>query len=540
MTAAEGAQEPVSLARGAAAITAATALSRATGFVRVVAVAAAMGTTFLANTYQTANTAPNVVFELVAAGVLTSIFVPTFVEYLVRGEREEGWAAANALASVAIVALIGLALVVALFAPLVMRLLTIGVARGALRDDEIALGSTFLRLFAPQVVFYGAGMIMTGALQAHRRFALPAIAPIFNNVVVIAVYFTYAAMRSGQSPSVRGITTGETWVLGAGTTLGVVAMTVCLVPQLARLGWRFRFDFSPSHPAVKRGARLGVWALSYAGGYQAGLIVVLVLANRVQGGVAAYQWAYTFFYLPYALFAVPIFSVLFTAMSEHVALGQREGLLARLDEGMRMMSFILIPIAAGMIAIAGPLARLTLDYGVMTQRGAALVARVIAGFVVGLPTYSAFLILTRAYYALGNTKTPALVNAVAVAASSALGTLLFFVLPDRWSVAGLAAGHSLGFAIGAAVLLRVFTSGVGRIGGAGVRRAVVTALGVSAGALAVMVALRLALPDGSRFQSLASLVVCAIGGAATYVGGMSALRSPEMAKVRALVGRRAA
>jgi putative peptidoglycan lipid II flippase len=538
VTSAEGAPGRASLARGAAVITLATAVSRATGFIRVVAVAAAMGTTFLANTYQTANTAPNVVFELVAAGVLTSIFVPTFVEYLVKGEREEGWKAANALTSVAVVGLIGLALVLALCAPLVMRLLTIGVDNGALRNDEIELGATFLRLFAPQVVFYGAGMIMTGALQAHRRFALPAIAPIFNNVVVIAVYLTYVAMRSSQPPSVSGITSAQMWVLGAGTTLGVIAMTVCLVPQLVGLGWKFRFDFSPSHPAVKRGARLGVWALSYAGGYQAGLIVVLVLANRVQGGVAAYQWAYTFFYLPYALFAVPIFSVLFTAMSEHVALGEREGLLSRLDEGVRMMCFILIPIAAWMIAVAGPLARLTLDYGVMTERGSALVARVIAGFVIGLPTYSAFLILTRAYYAMGNTKTPALVNAVAVVASSAFGIVLFLALPDRWSVAGLAVGHSLGFAVGAAVLLRLFSRAVGQVTGPGVRKAVLSAVAVSAVALGVMVGLRLLLPDESRLEALLNLVVCSAGGVAVYVGGMTALHSPEMARIRTLVSRR--
>jgi putative peptidoglycan lipid II flippase len=529
--------ESPSLARGAAAITIATAVSRVTGFVRVVAVAAAMGTTFLANTYQTANTAPNVVFELVAAGVLTSIFVPTFVEYLVRGEREEGWKAANALASVAVVGLVGLALLLGLCAPLVMRVLTIGVGQGSLRQDEIELGSTFLRLFAPQVVFYGAGMIMTGALQAHRRFTLPAIAPIFNNIVVIAVYFTYAAMRSGEPASLQGVTTAQKWVLGAGTTLGVVAMTVCLLPQLARLGWRFRFDFNPSHPAVKRGARLGVWALSYAGGYQAGLIVVLVLANRVQGGVAAYQWAYTFFYLPYALFAVPIFSVLFTAMSEHVALGEEEGLLERLTEGVKMMSFILIPVAVGMLVVAEPLARLTLDYGVMTVTGAHLVGRVIAGFVVGLPTYAAFLILTRAYYALGNTKTPALVNGAAVAVSSACGAVLFFLLPDRWAVSGLALGHSIGFAVGAATLLRLFGSAVGRIGGAGVRRAIGSAVGVSAAALLVMIAARALIPDGSRIQALLELVTSIAGGGAVYVGGMIALRSPELAKVRALVAR---
>ncbi|HZA20258.1 MAG TPA: lipid II flippase MurJ, partial [Actinomycetota bacterium] len=103
-----------SLARGAALITVATAASRITGFVRVVVVASAMGTTFLANTYQTANTAPNLIFELVAAGVLTSVFVPTFVDYVVKGRQREGWDAANALTSVALVALVALSLLVAL------------------------------------------------------------------------------------------------------------------------------------------------------------------------------------------------------------------------------------------------------------------------------------------------------------------------------------------------------------------------------------------------------------------------------------------
>ncbi|HEY7875210.1 MAG TPA: murein biosynthesis integral membrane protein MurJ [Actinomycetota bacterium] len=539
MAASEERTNASSLARGAAAITIATAISRVTGFVRVVAVAAAMGTTFLANTYQTANTAPNVVFELVAAGVLTSVFVPTFVEYLVRGEREEGWDAANALASVALVGLIGLGLLVAFAAPLVMRVLTIGVGDEGLRRDEIALGSTFLRLFAPQIVFYGAGMIMTGALQAHRRFAMPAIAPIFNNVVVIAVYVTYAAMRGDDPAAVGAITTGQTWVLGAGTTVGVVAMTACLVPQLRKLGWRMRFRFQPSHPAVRRGARLGVWALSYAGGYQAGLIVVLVLANRVQGGVAAYQWAYTFFYLPYALFAVPIFSVLFTAMSEHAALGEHSGLRTRLDEGLRMMAFVLIPTALAMLIVAGPLARITLDYGVMSERGAALVARVMGGFLVGLPVYAAFLILTRAFYALGNTRTPALVNAVAVLASSAIGAALFFAVPDRWSVAGLAVGHSLGFAVGAAVLFRSFADTLGRLGDAGTIRALWSALAGAAVAGAVMVAARALLPESSRPALIANIGITLAAGAAVYVAGMTALRSPEMAKVKALVTRRA-
>ena len=524
-----------SLARGAAATTLATAASRITGFIRVVVVAGAMGTTFLANTYQTANTAPNVVFELVAAGVLTSVFVPTFVDYMVRGQRDEGWRAANALTSVALVGLIVLALILAFCAPLIMRALTLGVDNDRLRADEIALGSTFLRLFAPQIVFYGVGMIMTGALHANRRFGLPAIAPIFNNAIVIVVYVTYAVMRGDRPASVGGITTAETWLLGAGTTLGVVAMTLCLVPQLKRLGWRFRPTLDFAHPAVRRGARLGVWALGYAGGYQAGLIVVLVLANKVQGGVAAYQWAYTFFYLPHALFGVPIFNVLFTAMSEHAAKDEVQGAVAKLRDGLAMLAFILVPIAAVLFVTAEALSQLTLRYGVMTSEGSDLVGRVLQAFAIGLPSYSAFLVFTRAFYAIGDTKTPAVVNAMTVVLASAMGALFFSLADTGWEVPGLALGHSLGFFLGTGVMARSFAKKAGAGGGTRVSSSVVRSLLVGVVAGAVMFVVGNALDSESNPGALVALVATTAAGAVVYLGGMAALKSPEIARLRRLV-----
>lgn len=527
-----------SLARGAAAITVATAVSRITGFIRVLVVAAVMGTTFLANTYQTANTAPNVIFELLAAGVLTSVFVPTFVEYIARGERERGWEAGNALTSVAVVALVGIALLVGLAAPLIMRALTLGVADPALRSDEIALGTRFLRLFAPQIVFYGAGMIMTGALHAYRRFGLPAAAPIFNNVVVIVVYLVYAAIRGDASPTVTGITTAEVWVLGAGTTLGVIAMTVCLIPALRTLGWSFKWSFDFGHPAVRRGVRLGVWALGYAGGYQAGLIVVLLLANRIEGGVAAYQWAYTFFYMPHALFAVPIFSVLFTAMAEHAVAEDRRQIVERLRQGLSLLSFVLVPIAAALVALSHPLSVLTLEYGVMTSDGAALVGRVIAAFALGLPTFSAFLIFTRAFYALGRTKEPTLVNAFAVGVASVVGVILFFAADPGWEVAALALAHSIGFAVGAVVLGRALVRHLGRIGGTRVVAAVTRSAVAGAAAFVVMLAGVWRLPEDTNIEAFVTVVVVAATGAAVYVVIMAFQRSPELARLGRLLVRR--
>lgn len=526
---------PPSLGRGAALTALATAVSRVTGLVRVVAVAAAMGTTFLANTYQTANTAPNLLFELVAAGVLTSVFVPTFVGYLSAGRREEGWTAANAMASVAVVALTGLALLMMIAAPFVMRLLTLGVQDDALRAREVEVGAQLLRLFAPQVVFYGAGMIMTAALHAHRRFVLAAAAPIFNNVVVIGVYLAYAAMRGDRAPSVLGVTAAETLLLGAGTTAGVLAMTIALWPAVSRLGWKARFVLDWSHDAVRKGARLGAWALGYAGGYQAGLLVVLFLANKIEGGVAAYQWAYTFFYVPHALFSIPIFSVLFTAMAEHAAARDVAALTDRLYDGLRMLAFVLLPVAAGLIALAGPLTTSTLEYGVMTGAGANLVARVLVCLAAGLFPYSVFLVLTRACYAAGESRLPTVVNAIAVLISSASGAALFYAFPEGWEIAGLAVGHSAGFCAGALLLARLFRTRMRAGRWRLILPSFARSLAGAALAFAVMVAVAQAVGDGGLW----ALVIGATAGTAVYLGLAASFRAPELTRLLGLVTRRA-
>lgn len=492
-----------------------------------------MGTTFLANTYQTANTAPNLLFELVAAGVLTSVFVPTFVAYAVQGRREEGWSAANAMTSVALVGLTGLALLLMLGAPLVMKLLTLGVEDAGLRAREVQVGTDLLRMFSPQVIFYGAGMIMTAALHAHRRFVLPAAAPIFNNIIVIAVYAGYAVLRGSQPPSVQGTSAAEVWLLGAGTTMGVVAMTLVLWPAVARLGWRMRFSLDWSHEAVRKASRLGLWALGYAGGYQAGLIVVLLLANKIEGGVAAYQWAYTFFYVPHALFSVPIFSALFTAMSEDAAAGDFGLLRSRLRGGLTMLAFVLLPVAAALVALSEPLAVSSLSFGVMTPEGARLVGNVLACFAVGLLPYSIFLVLTRACYAIGETKLPTFVNALAVAVSSGVGAILFFELGRGWEVAGLALGHSIGFAAGSIALILLFGR---RVGALEWRQSAASLLRSLMGSLLALSAMVLVVRGlAGRYESPAQLALGAAAGTLAYVTFMALARSPELDRLVRLV-----
>jgi putative peptidoglycan lipid II flippase len=262
--------------------------------------------------------------------------------------------------------------------------------------------------------------------------------------------------------------------------------------------------------------------------------VVLALANRVEGGVAAYQWAYTFFYLPHALFGVPIFAVLFTAMSEKAAEDDLQGVAERLRDGLGMLAFILIPIAAALFVLGGPLSVVVLDHGAMGTGDAELVGSVLAMFAVGLPAFSAFLVLTRAFYALGDTKVPALVNAVAVLLASISGTVLFLWLDGRWQVPGLAMGHTIGFAIGAILLARSLSRRLGRLGSTRLTATVLRAI-----LLSVVAAVAMAAVYGWRFEAdsphLLEVSATALLGAAVYLGGMAAMRTPELTRLGSLL-----
>ena len=271
--------------------------------------------------------------------------------------------------------------------------------------------------------------------------------------------------------------------------------------------------------------------MGYAGGYQAGLIVVLLLANKIQGGVAAYQWAYTFFYLPHALFGVPIFNVLFTAMSEHAARDEVEGAITRLREGLAMLAFILVPIGAFLFVTAEIVAQLTLRYGVMTTAGSDLIGRVLQAFAIGLPSYSAFLVFTRAFYAIGDTKTPALINAVTVVLASAAGALLFSVASSGWEVPGLALGHSVGFFIGTVVMARVFARRAGSRGGTRVSSSIARALVIGAIAGTAMMLVESFLDSDSNGAALVALLATAAIGTLLYVGGMAVLKAPELRRI---------
>jgi putative peptidoglycan lipid II flippase len=471
--------EARALVRSTAVMSVGTALSRVTGFLRVSAMAFALGVTEtrLADSYNVANNLPNIIYELILGGVLTSVLVPVFVAHRARGQ-EDAWESARAVMTVAIVLLGIIMLIGILAAPWIVRLYTLRVPIED-RAQVQALSTFFLRIFMPQIALYGIGAVATGLLNAHRRFAVPMFAPILNNVVVIASFLLFAFLPGAPTPG--GITLGQKLVLAVGTTAGVAAMTFALWPSLRRIGFRWRWRLDWKNEAVRRLVRLSGWVIAYVVINQLGLLVVIVLAGPVDGGYTAYLAAFIFFQLPHAIFSVSIMTALLPSLSEDWQKRDRADFRQTLARGIRASAFVVIPAAAGYLVLARPIVRLLLENGVAGPQSTDLVAGVLTFFAVGLFSFSAFMLFLRAFYAMQDTRTPAIINLFAVALNTGANFILFPLLGVR----GLALGHALAYTfamvVAGAVLRRRLHGLEGRSVGRGLAK-VVLAAGATAGA----------------------------------------------------------
>lgn len=426
-----------------------TAVSRATGFGRVVVVAAVLGTSYLGNTYQSANTVPNILFELFAAGVLQSVLVPIMVEAVDHSSHDEAEHTAGVVLG-AVLSMLAAVVAAGLVAgPWIMKVLVSGVDDPAVQAAQIRLGTFLLWFFLPQILFYAANLVSTAVLNATGHFSLPVFAPTVNNVVVIASYLAFAAMRNGAAPSLV-LSTPEKLLLALGTSLGVVAF--CVVPLIGahRIGFRVRPTFDFRHPTLRRLARQGVWAAGFLALSQVLLVVVLYLANGSEGGVVVYQLAFVLFMLPNSLFAVPVFTTAFPALTRF-AHGKRWSEFGEeVARAGRSISLFTAVSAGGLAALAIPLSHLV-ALGNASGRTTE-VAGAIAGFSVGVPGFAVLLFLTRVSYSYGNTRTPTLVNVVVAVLGAMVMILLVVIVPTQDRITVLGVGYGVAQTVGAVLL----------------------------------------------------------------------------------------
>lgn len=530
-----------SLARATAVMSLGTVLSRLTGLGRLVAIAAAFGVVEsgrLTDTYNLGNTAPNIIYELVLGGILTSVFVPVFVELLEKEGRERAWQVGSAIINLSVVVLVAISTIAILAAPFIADLYASRLNPDqAARQHEVL--TFLLRLFVPQIVFYGLAAITAGLLNAHKRFGAPMYTPILNNLAVIAVFIAFRQAYSSANLSLESISNGQLLLIGLGTTAGVALMALAQLPFLRGLG-RYRLTFSIAHPSVRRLARLSIFVVGYVIANQIGYLVVQWLANEQAGGYTAYVAAFMFFMLPHGLFAVSVITALLPAMSEHAINNRWDDFRDRLSIGIRATFLLILPAAAGFFILGRPIVELLIEHGIVTDTSVDLVTGVLRFFVLGLVPFSLFQLFLRAFYAMQDTRTPFLINCVAVAINMAINVPMF-----KWfGVEGLAAGHAIAYVAGSFMQARALSARIGGLGGRVLIASTARIAGAAAGmSLVVVIALRAveaALGGDSLLQQSIVVAIPVVLGLVAYLAVAHLLKVPELEHVRGLLARRAA
>ncbi|MDE0804851.1 MAG: hypothetical protein OSA99_16205 [Acidimicrobiales bacterium] len=427
------------LRRGAVGMAAGTTLSRATGLVRTMALASALGVTVTGDAYNIANTAPNMIFTLVAGGALSAAVVPI----LIRAENRAD--TASVLLGATLVVGVVVSAVVAVASPLLIRALTAGAAGRADYASFVQLASTWLRMFAPQIALYALSVLAVGIMTARRHLALGAVAPVATNVITIVVALVYLRDAGGVLQSPSEVSSGGRAVLGWGTTIAVGAMVAIQIlgAHRAEPGLRIRVAFG--HPAIRELASVGKWVVVYVILNQIGLAVVTAVASVVPGGVTAYQWGFTVMQLPYAIVAVSLLSAATPTIAAATSRSERAD---SIEHPARMTLRWILPAAVGLFLLADPLATI-----VVGTSDSSLVRVAIMGFALSLVPFSMFQLLVRASYALSDSRRPAVVNVGVnvVNVAFALVAVSLATSPTQ-QVTGLAVSHAASYAFGAAAL----------------------------------------------------------------------------------------
>ena len=471
------------IARAAAMVAIVTVVARAVGFGRILVFAHTVGPTCLGDTYYTANTVPNILFDVVAGGALTSIVVPVMAGRVASGDSEGADRTASALLTWSLLLLLPVLLVGFVAARPIMDVLVGNGHPGCPAAREQVVGARMLVVFMPQVLLYGAGIVLTGVLQAHRRFVAPALAPLVSSLVVISAYGLFAATASEQETSLSTLTRPHELILSLGTTAAVVALVVPLLVPLGRTGRRLRptLRFPPGVASTAR--RLAVAGAVVLGSQDVATGAMLRLANDRgdNGAVVLFNLAWTVFLLPWAVLAVPVATAAFPSLVAQWEGDAQESFAQTASTAARTVVLASAAAAAVMVACAGPAARVVV-LGAPGDVAPHQLARALVTFAPGLIGFGLVALLSRVHYASGDARTPAIATAVGWAIAVGCDVALVVAFPRDWTAAALGLGTSIGMTTAAVLMVRALRTtqrdclhGVGATTGSGLVAAAVAA-----------------------------------------------------------------
>lgn len=504
------------VASGAMLIGAITVLARVAGFAKQYAFAQTVGTNCLATAYTTANMIPNIVFEVVAGGALAGMVVPVLATAADEGARERAGRIGSALLTWVVVVLVPLGVLVAVLAGPVSGLFFGAGVADCDTSAVTAMATRMLVVFAPQIPLYGVAVVLYGVLQAHRRFAGPAAAPLVSSIVVIVAYLMFVPLSGGVGGDPGALPGPAELALSVGTSLGVLSLVVAVLRPVGRLGlrWRPTLRFPDGVAAQVRSlAMAGVAALL---AQQAAMIVVVLLANQAigNGAIAAYNYAWAIYLVPYAVLAVPIATSAFPRLSAQAGdPGAFAALAARTTRAVVLVSGL----SAGVLAAASGPGAIVFLAG-KSEVPPRELAAAIALFAPGLIGYGLMAHLGRVLYAAGQGRAVATGTVAGWIVVMVAQAVFVLVLPDDWEIGGMALGMSVGMTVGGALLLAAVVRTRGRAAVAGLARAAgASVAGGVAGYVAGAVVTGWLGADGIwpnvGATALAALVALAVGAA---------------------------
>ncbi|WP_061300659.1 murein biosynthesis integral membrane protein MurJ [Herbidospora cretacea] len=490
-----------------------TIAARVTGFAKQLVFAKTVGTGCLSTAYFTANSVPNLVFEIVVGGALAGMVVPVLAGAAERGDRESAGRIASGLLTWVVVLLVPLSALAALLAGPIMWVFVPETVKDCDAGDVVVLAAHMLVVFAPQILLYGLAVVLYGVLQAHRRFAGPALAPLVSSVVVIVAYLAFVPL--GGTAEIAGLPRTAELVLSVGTTLGVLSLVLTVLWPVARLGlrWRPTLRFPPGvAPQVRRLAAAGLSALL---AQQVAMAVVIRLANEGGAGrLAAYNYAWAIYLVPYAVLAVPIATSAFPVLSARFEGGDHEGFAALAARTTRAVVLISGLAAGALVAVAAPVAEVFLMTKSKVPPGQ--LALGIALFAPGLIGYGLMAHLSRVLYAGGHGRPAARDQVVGWIVVIVAQVLLVLALPGDWAVGALGLGSTIGMTTAGVLLLLAVRRAYGPLDG--LTRAALAAVaggvtGAAAGSAVVWLLGTPGLWPSVLVAGLAGIVAAGFGGA---------------------------
>lgn len=404
------------IARSTGILALSTGLSRVLGFVRDLLIAQLFGASIQAQAFVVAFRLPNVMRDLVAEGAVTSAFVPVLSWYRAEGPPQEFWRLSHALLTRLFLLLAALGVAGAALAPHLVRVVAPGFAG---EPDKFALTVTLTRILFPFVTLVGLWAFFMGLLNSLRHFAVPALGPAVLNLAMIAACVWFVpGQRSGAV------------ALAIGVMVGGVVQLVIQIPVAMRLGFRWRWRWR--HPGAQEVLRQLGPRLVGSAVYQASVLIETALASLGavvgEGAVVALYFANRLVQLPLALFGTTAAQASLPSLAEHAARGDLAAFRQTVLALMRMTSFVVLPSAAGLVALSAPIVRGLLERGAFDARASALTAQALGLLALGLWAFSMSKGVTGAFYALRDTWTPVRLAIEAVALNVVLSVLLMWPL----------------------------------------------------------------------------------------------------------------